>query len=68
MRAYVDCRFFFSVSHSDLMVRIPEQSGQYLLSLLVVGRWDRDWGGGSLICYFGVHGWGPTPRVLSRCY
>lgn len=28
------------------MVRIPEQSGQYLLSLAVVGRWGRDWGGG----------------------
>lgn len=45
MRVYVDCHFFLSVSHSDLMVRIPEQSGQYFLSLLVVGRWGRDWGG-----------------------
>lgn len=36
--------FFFSVSLSDLMVRIPGQSGQYPLSLVAVGRWDRDWG------------------------
>lgn len=28
----------FSVSLSDLMVKIPEQSGQYLLSLVAVGR------------------------------
>lgn len=28
------------------MVRIPEQSGQYLLSLAVVGRWGRNWGRG----------------------
>lgn len=28
------------------MVRIPEQSGQYLLSLVLVGRWGRAWGGG----------------------
>lgn len=46
MRAYADCHFSFSVSLSDRMVRIPEQSGQYLLSLIVIGRWDRDWGGG----------------------
>lgn len=36
---------FFSVCFSDLMVRIPEQSGQYLLSF-VVGRWSRDWARG----------------------
>lgn len=36
---------FFSVSLSDLMVRIPGQSGQYPLFLVAVGRWGRDWGG-----------------------
>lgn len=28
------------------MVKIPEQSGQYLLSLVAVGRQGRDWDGG----------------------
>lgn len=35
--------FLSSVSLSDLMVRIPEQSGQYFLSLVLVGRWGRNW-------------------------
>lgn len=44
MEHFADHWVFFSVSLSDLMVRIPGQSGQYPLSLVAVGRWDGDWG------------------------
>lgn len=38
------------------MVRIPEQSGQYLLSLVVLGSWGRDWGGGLWLVTLGSMG------------
>lgn len=51
------------------MVRIPEQSGQYLASLVVLGGWGWAWGGGvfwSLLwdSWAGVNGRVLSPLVL----
>lgn len=44
------------------MVRIPEQSGQYLASLVVLGGWGWAWGGG----VFWLLLWDPWAGVNGR--